>query len=145
MQRRIGMARPLRFAGQRWRVAVLVFLVAALLAAGVGGYLGFGLPPAQAVYLAVLALTTEGFGGGLRLSAGEELFTAGLAVLGVTVFLAVVGVIGTALVDSRAGLDGGEGCSEGLMRCATITSSVLTGGLDGRWLVSSRLRPSRTW
>jgi hypothetical protein len=37
------------------------------------------------VYLAVLALTTEGFGGGLRLSAGEELFTAGLAVLGVTV------------------------------------------------------------
>ena len=96
--------RPLRFAGQRWRVAVLVLLVAALLAAGVGGYLGFGLPPAQAVYLAVLALTTEGFGGGLRLSAGEELFTAGLAVLGVTVFLAVVGVIGTALVGSRAGL-----------------------------------------
>jgi voltage-gated potassium channel len=104
MQRRIGRAKPPRFAGQGRRVAVLVLLVAALLGAGVGGYLGFGLPPAQAVYLAVLALTTEGFGGGLRLSAGEELFTAGLAVLGVTVFLAVVGVIGTALVDSRAGL-----------------------------------------
>lgn len=66
--------------------------------------MGFGLPPAQAVYLAVLALTTEGAGGGVRLSAAEQLFTAGLAILGVTVFLAVVGTIGAALVEGRAGL-----------------------------------------
>ena len=104
MQRRIGIARVLPRPPGKASVAVLVLLVAALLVVGGGGYLDSGSPRRRLVYLAVLALTTEGFGGGLRLSAGEELFTAGLAVLGVTVFLAVVGVMSTALVDSRAGL-----------------------------------------
>lgn len=88
----------------RGRVAVLLALVVVLLAGGIGGYVGFGLAPAQAVYLAVLALTTEGSAGGLRLTAPEELFTAGLAILGVTVFLAVVGLVGATLVEGGAGL-----------------------------------------
>jgi voltage-gated potassium channel len=100
---RSGPGRP-RATALRGRVTVLVILVAVLLAGGIGGYLAFGLAPAQAVYLAVLALTTEGFGGGLRLSGPEELFTAALAVLGVTVFLAVVGVLGAALVEGGPGL-----------------------------------------
>ena len=88
----------------RNRVAVLSAVVTVTLAAGMGGYLAFGRSAAQAVYLTVLALTTEGFGGGLRLSAGEEIFTALLAVLGVTVFLAVAGVAGAAVVEGRVGL-----------------------------------------
>ena len=51
----------------------------------------------------MLALTTERFSGGLRLSVGEEIFTATLAVLGVTGFVAVAEVAGTAVVEGPDG------------------------------------------
>ena len=88
------------------RVFVLGLAVVVLLIAGIVGYTAFGLSVDEATYLTVLALTTEGFGGGTRLSGGEKLFTAALAVLGVTVFFTVIAVLGAALIEGRIGLGG---------------------------------------
>lgn len=88
------------------RVMVLAGAVLILLVAGIVGYTALGESVDEATYLTVLALTTEGFGGGTVLTGDEKLFTAGLAVLGVTVFFTAIGVIGVALIEGRIGLGG---------------------------------------
>lgn len=87
-------------AGRVWGLAAAAL---AVLAYGIAGYalFGFGLP--DAVYMTVLTVTTEGFTTPGPLSPGEKLFTASLALLGVTVFLAALGVAGGAVVEGQLG------------------------------------------
>lgn len=86
------------FAGRGWPLALAVVV---LLGYGVIGYrvLGFGL--VDAVFLTVSALTTEGFSNPQPLSAAVKIFTVSLSLLGVTVFVAALGVLATALVEGQ--------------------------------------------
>ncbi|WP_377267873.1 potassium channel family protein [Peterkaempfera sp. SMS 1(5)a] len=89
--------------GTRRRALLVASAVMTLLGYGVVGYVLFGFPLPDAVYMTVMTLTTEGFSGADSLSWGGRAFTASLAVLGVAVFVAVVGVLGTALLEGRLG------------------------------------------
>lgn len=68
---------------------------------GLVGYMWFGFHVVDAIYLTVSTLTTEGFTTPAPLSDGAKLFTVSLALLGVSVFVAVLGVLATALVDGQ--------------------------------------------
>jgi voltage-gated potassium channel len=69
---------------------------------GVVGYTcWFGFNLVDAIYLTVSTLTTEGFTTPAPLSDGAKLFTVSLALLGVPVFVAVLGVLATAVVDGQ--------------------------------------------
>jgi voltage-gated potassium channel len=72
-----------------------------LLGYGLVGYKLFGFSLVDAVYLTLSALTTEGFATPVPMSDGEKLFTASLSLFGVTVFLAVLGVLASALIDGK--------------------------------------------
>jgi voltage-gated potassium channel len=87
-----------RLAGRVWLLVLAVLLVVAY---GIIGYALFDFPLPDAVYLTVLTLTTEGFAAPEPLSPGAKVFTASLALLGVTVFLAGLGLLGTALVEGQ--------------------------------------------
>lgn len=87
-------------AGRLWALAGSV---AALLGYGIVGYALFGFGVADSVYMTVLTLTTEGFVAPGPFPAGAKLFTASLALLGVTVFLAALGVLGNAVVEGQFG------------------------------------------
>ena len=78
--------------------------LATVIAIGVVGYLLFGYSVADAIATTLLTLTTVGVATGHDLPPGQLLFTAGLAVLGVSLFAAVVGVAGTAIVEGRLGV-----------------------------------------
>ena len=71
---------------------------------GIAGYLGFGYSPWMAVAMTLLTLTTVGFAPGSHLSTGVLVFTAGLAFLGVSLFLAILGLAATAIVEGRVSL-----------------------------------------
>jgi voltage-gated potassium channel len=75
-----------------------------LVVAGIAGYLGFGYSPWVAVAMTLLTLTTVGFASGSHLSTGVLVFTAGLALLGVGLFVVIVGLAATAIVDGRVSL-----------------------------------------
>ncbi len=87
-----------RFAGRAWLLAAGVVV---LLSYGLVGYLLFGFRLVDAVYLTLSALTTEGFATPVTLSDGAKIFTVSLSLFGVTVFVAVLGVLATALVDGQ--------------------------------------------
>ncbi len=72
-----------------------------LVAAGIAGYLGFGYSPWMAVATTLLTLTTVGFASGDHLSTGVLVFTAGLAFLGVGLFVVILGLAATAVVEGR--------------------------------------------
>lgn len=74
-----------------------------LIGYGVVGYTLFGYSLADSIYMTVMTLTTEGFADTRGLSGGAEIFTATVAVLGVTVFVAALGLLGTALVEDTFG------------------------------------------
>jgi len=76
----------------------------ALVAIGVIGYLLFGYSLADAIATTLLTLTTVGAATARDLPSGPLLFTAGLAVVGVSLFAAIVGVAGTAIVEGRLGV-----------------------------------------
>lgn len=80
---------------------VLSAVLVLILAYGITGYrlLGFGL--VDAVYMTILALTTLGISGEPPLGAGAKLFTASLAVLGVTAFFVALAMLATAVVEGR--------------------------------------------
>lgn len=67
------------------------------------GYLSFGHEFLDAVQQTGLVLTTVGFTPVKPATAGEKLFTAGLAVVGVIVFFATLAVVTSALVEGRIG------------------------------------------
>jgi voltage-gated potassium channel len=75
--------------------------LAAVLAYGVVGYLLLGFGWVDAVYMTVLALTTLGMSGERQLGPGAKLFTASLAVLGVSTFFVVLALAATAVVEGR--------------------------------------------
>jgi voltage-gated potassium channel len=75
-----------------------------LVAVGIAGYLGFGYSPWTAVAMTLLTLTTVGFATGSHLSTGVLEFTAGLAVLGVGLFVVILGLAATAIVEGRVSL-----------------------------------------
>jgi voltage-gated potassium channel len=75
-----------------------------LVVAGIVGYLSFGYPPWVAAAMTVLTLTTVGFASGSHLSTGVLVFTAGLAVLGVGLFVVILGLAATAVVEGRVRL-----------------------------------------
>ncbi len=75
-----------------------------LVVAGIAGYLSFGYSPWVAVAMTLLTLTTVGFASGSHLSTGVLVFTAGLAVFGVSLFVVIVGLAATAVVEGRVRL-----------------------------------------
>ena len=75
-----------------------------LVVVGVVGYLGFGYSPWVAVAMTLLTLTTVGFASGSHLPTGVLVFTAGLAVLGVGLFVVILGLATTAIVEGRVSL-----------------------------------------
>ena len=75
-----------------------------LIVMGIAGYLGFGYSPWTAVAMTLLTLTTVGFASGGHLSTGVLVFTAGLALLGVGLFVVILGLATTAIVEGRVSL-----------------------------------------
>ena len=75
-----------------------------LIVMGIAGYLGFGYSPWTAVAMTLLTLTTVGFASGSHLSTGVLVFTAGLALLGVGLFVVILGLATTAIVEGRVSL-----------------------------------------
>ncbi len=75
-----------------------------LVVAGIVGYLSFGYSPWVAVAMTLLTLTTVGFAPVSHLSTGVLVFTAGLAILGVSLFVVILGLAATAVVEGRVGL-----------------------------------------
>jgi voltage-gated potassium channel len=86
-----------RVAGRTWLLASGI----ALLGYGLVGYRLFGFSLVDAIYLTLSALTTEGFATPVVLSDGAKIFTVSLSLFGVTVFVAVLGVLAGALVDGK--------------------------------------------
>src|SRR3974377_2409675 len=72
-----------------------------LVAAGIAGYLSFGYSPSTAVAMTLLTLTTVGLASDIHLSEGALVFTAGLALLGVGLFVVILGLAATAIVEGR--------------------------------------------
>ena len=70
-----------------------------LVVVGIVGYLSFGYPPWMAVAMTLLTLTTVGFASGTHLSTGALVFSAGLALLGVGLFVVILGLAATAIVE----------------------------------------------
>lgn len=77
---------------------VLIFVV------GVVGFMVLGLGAVDAVYMTVLAVTTLGARSGRDLGTAEKMFTASLAILGVSVFFAGLAVLATAVVEGQVRL-----------------------------------------
>ncbi|HEX6405422.1 MAG TPA: potassium channel protein [Pseudonocardiaceae bacterium] len=86
-----------RVAGRMWLLASGI----AVLGYGLVGYRLFGFSLIDAIYLTLSALTTEGFATPVALSDGAKIFTVSLSLFGVTVFVAVLGVLAGALVDGK--------------------------------------------
>jgi voltage-gated potassium channel len=83
------------------RLLVLGAVIVGLFLYGTGGYmlLGFGL--VDAAYMTTLAVTTAGFNPVRSLDGIEQVFTMTIAVLGVTTFIAILTVLGSALAEGR--------------------------------------------
>ena len=88
-------------AGLASRAWLLASAVIVLVAYGMAGYLLFGFNLIDAIYLTVSTLTTEGFATPVPLSDGAKIFTVSLSLFGVSVFVAALGVLATALVDGQ--------------------------------------------
>ncbi len=72
-----------------------------LIVGGITGYLSFGYSPWAAVAMTLLTLTTVGFVSGSHVPTDVLVFTAVLALLGVTLFLVIIGLVAAAIVDGR--------------------------------------------
>lgn len=95
MRRREGLARRL------WPLGLALVLIGCY---GVIGFLllGFSLP--DAFYVTLLALVDNGAPAGSTLSVAGKVFTVTVALLGVAVFLVVLGQVGAAVVDGELAL-----------------------------------------
>jgi voltage-gated potassium channel len=86
------------------RGVLVVTGLVVLVVVGIVGYLSFGYPPWVAAAMTLLTLTTVGFASGSQLPTGVLVFTAGLAFLGVSLFVAILGLAATAIVEGRVSL-----------------------------------------
>ena len=75
-----------------------------LVVVGIAGYLSFGYSPWVAAAMTLLTLTTVGFASGGHLPTGVLVFTAGLAFLGVSLFVVILGLAATSIVEGRVSL-----------------------------------------
>ncbi|HEX2031759.1 MAG TPA: NAD-binding protein [Actinomycetota bacterium] len=75
--------------------------IALLFAYGTVGYVILGFGVLDAFYKTVLAVTTLGIPEGQGFGPAEKIFTASLALLGVTAFLAAVAMLAAALIEGR--------------------------------------------
>src|SRR3954470_8309835 len=87
--------------GLRRRLVLPLLGLVLVYAYGVIGYLLFGFGIVDAVTQTALALTTVGFSIATPLSDAEKLFTASLALAGVSVFLVLLAVLGAGLVEGQ--------------------------------------------
>jgi voltage-gated potassium channel len=78
-----------------------VLLVLLVYVYGVAGYLLFGFGLVDAFTQTTLAFTTVGFSTEVPLTDGEKLFTASVALAGVSVFLVVLAVLAAGLVEGQ--------------------------------------------
>jgi len=85
--------------GRRLLLPVLALVL--VYAYGVVGYLLFGFGIVDAVTQTALALTTVGFSIPGELTSGEKLFTASLALAGVSVFLILLAMLGAGLLEGQ--------------------------------------------
>lgn len=85
------------------RGPLLTIALCIVILIGVIGYLLFGYSVPEAIAATLLTLTTVGIATSHDLAAPVLLFTAGLAVLGVSLFVVALGVFGAALVEGRLG------------------------------------------
>ena len=76
--------------------------------------------------MTLLTLTTVGFASGNHLSTGVLVFTAGLAFLGVSLFVVILGLAATAIVEGRVGL---FSRSRRSMTSSITASGIMSGGL----------------
>jgi voltage-gated potassium channel len=72
--------------------------------AGVVGWLAFGVNFVDALTATSLTMTTVGFSVGRALTSGEKLFTVGIALGGVSAFLAFLAVLSGEIVEGRLGV-----------------------------------------
>lgn len=96
--RRVAQVPVVRVGGRWWLLATGIIF---LLGYGVLGYLLCGFDLVDAVYLTVSTLTTEGFATPVALSDAAKIFTVTLSLFGVSVFVAVLGVLAAGLVDGQ--------------------------------------------
>lgn len=78
---------------------VLLLALGAVAGVGIVGYRLLGLSWVEAFYVTFSALLTEGFETRRLLSPGAELFTVAVSLLGVTIFLSALALLGGALLD----------------------------------------------
>ncbi len=94
-RRPTGVGRPAR------RLALLLIAILLVFSYGVVGYMLLDFGFIDALYMTALALTTAGFTPAGDLDGAAKVFTVTIAVLGVSAFLAVLGVLTTALTDRQ--------------------------------------------
>lgn len=83
------------------RVALLLAAIVIIFGYGIAGYMVLGFGFVDALYMTALALTTAGFTPAGRLDGGAKVFTVSIAILGVSAFLAALGVLTTALTERQ--------------------------------------------
>lgn len=71
--------------------------------AGFAGYVAFGFGPVDAISQTALVMTTVGFSAAAPLTGGEKIFTSLIAVLGVTMYLAILAEVAFAIAEGRFG------------------------------------------
>lgn len=80
------------------RIALLAAVLIVVLAYGTAGYMVVGFDFVDALYMAALALTTMGFTTTVSFGAAQKLFTVSIALMGVTIFLAILATVSEAVV-----------------------------------------------
>ncbi|HXF57997.1 MAG TPA: potassium channel protein [Actinomycetota bacterium] len=82
-------------------MALLLTAVVLIFAYGIVGYMVLGFRFIDALYMTSLALTTAGFNPVGELDGAAKIFTVSIAILGVSAFLAVLGVLTTTLAERQ--------------------------------------------
>ncbi|MGH2746617.1 MAG: potassium channel family protein [Actinomycetota bacterium] len=83
------------------RFALLVAAIVGVFAYAVTGYMLLGFGFVDALYMSALALTTAGFNPVRELDGAEQIFTVTVAISGVSIFLAILAILGRTLVEGR--------------------------------------------
>jgi len=90
-----------RFGDLARRLRFLGVVIVGLFLYGIGGYMIMGFGLIDAAYMTTLAVTTAGFNPVRTLDGVEQVFTITIAIFGVSIFIAILTVIGGALADRR--------------------------------------------
>ncbi|MGH2751317.1 MAG: potassium channel family protein [Actinomycetota bacterium] len=83
------------------RLLILGGVVAGVFVYGIAGYMLFGFGLVDAAYMTTLAVTTAGFNPVRSLDGTEQVFTMTIAVFGVSMFIAILTVLGGAIAEGQ--------------------------------------------